>query len=1483
MSSRWTSGRCPACGSTTAGQRRTCRTCGLDLVADELAKIAYTASFLAWGRRWSLLDDRAHARLRQALDQAADELTRAGRAPLAGVPEAEPPAAVEPSAAAAATGAPSLGWGTPAPSGGPGPRHARPEPRRRAAVAARLRRAWRPVASDLGVHGLAYLGVLLMFAGTLGLALFSLRSVNTNLRPLTEVAVPVVLLVSSWFLARRGAPLVAASLELLGGAVLPVLAFASLLDGSSVPPDIAPGPLLVTVLCAIAAGAAGAYALVARGRPTTTLRYLVGPLSWTAVGVPGLAFHRGPSAAQMALVSVAVTATLLAARGWPRHRLSRPAGLASIPGAALAMALVLAFAAAEGWPLWPSLTATAATLVTVELLAGWIPVAGGALPAQSLVLGTGLAAAAPRLGWPTSGAALLVGAILLLERHARRRPHLFTALGALGVAAAGLLLAMAQPWTAVTAATVLAAWANTRRIRPLAGPLGGGGGWALGLALAACAAPLALASGLERALPGGPAWVVLAGLALAAALAVRRWRPADRLYGWLLPGIAVLAALGTVGDWLVAPTPGPAGWLAVAAGLAGSALALVPRHAVLRSWSSAPPLAWSLALGLQAAGVPPTVRPLLWAAIGLALVGCATAWRTKIAGHLAAIGHLVGLGALAAGGFPTSGGVATAVLAAWVAAWLLAAVAAELGVAPLVDLLVRAAGRRTWLARAARAVPAMLLAAGLPPLALMAAELVGLLDGPARQQRSGLALALLALVEALLAGRLAVRRPLAVVLAVAGVVVSAAGIALAIPDPWSLVATLAGAIAAVVLLGPALRWPALHWWAWSLTAPLVLLLAEGAGVAGDGLRVLLGGWGAMLLLGGLLLDDLRAGRREPGRWLRLSWLSAPVVLGAFGLAVAIASAAVETTAEQAAWCLAGAVGALVAAVQLRAGAVSGLGWALLTVALALPRWGHEPMRPWLGVLWAAVLVAASWLLERRGRSRDPWLRWDLAPLVVAHGVALAALGQAAVLRDARISMALTVSGAGLLACAVAAWRRGSLWALAGVALTLAGAALAGPGWLALALAATAAGTARGAARSSGPLRGGLQVCSLLAGGWAWLELLDWAAWSTGLAIGLTAMTAGAMACGIVVAVRAGMVADDWAIAVGSLAAAAIAGVLVAGGAPGTLPGVPSGPPGLGVAGGIALLAGAAGLAATPLGLPALRPATGLLSFGAVQVLLAAGRIAPARWALATMALAGAATASCLAWWRSREHTPGRAAHAAEWSRETSWLAALVPLAGAGAGGALVAAAVDGRRGLLAAALLVLGLETAAGSLVLDRPGLGRLAPPLACGAWLELTAESIGGDPQWLTVPVGLTLLAVVELTRAQLRRAGRPLDQQLRLLDYAGMLLVVGAALAQTVTSATSYGLVAGLLGIGLCAWGAVTRVRRRLAVGSVTLLLALFGMIVVPVAQLVPQFHGAAPWIVLTVVGLVLVAVAVPLEQRQARLSTAMGRIDRLLRGWE
>ena len=94
------------------------------------------------------------------------------------------------------------------------------------------------ILSDLALHGLAYLGVLLLFAGVTGLIAFSFGDVAPSIRVLAEVLVPTALFVSAWYLQRRGAAVVAASLVLLGGAISPIVVIASLTDGAPIPPDL---------------------------------------------------------------------------------------------------------------------------------------------------------------------------------------------------------------------------------------------------------------------------------------------------------------------------------------------------------------------------------------------------------------------------------------------------------------------------------------------------------------------------------------------------------------------------------------------------------------------------------------------------------------------------------------------------------------------------------------------------------------------------------------------------------------------------------------------------------------------------------------------------------------------------------------------------------------------------------------------------------------------------------------------------------------------------------------------------------------------------------------------------------------------------------------------------------------------------------------------------------------------------------------------
>src|SRR6266545_3911420 len=83
MSTGLTSGQCPACGAAISSGDRACPACGLDLVTDELAKIAYTTRFLEWARKYWLLDEQAHARLQRELDKAHSALTGAAWQPCA--------------------------------------------------------------------------------------------------------------------------------------------------------------------------------------------------------------------------------------------------------------------------------------------------------------------------------------------------------------------------------------------------------------------------------------------------------------------------------------------------------------------------------------------------------------------------------------------------------------------------------------------------------------------------------------------------------------------------------------------------------------------------------------------------------------------------------------------------------------------------------------------------------------------------------------------------------------------------------------------------------------------------------------------------------------------------------------------------------------------------------------------------------------------------------------------------------------------------------------------------------------------------------------------------------------------------------------------------------------------------------------------------------------------------------------------------------
>src|SRR4029077_13716900 len=102
---------------------------------------------------------------------------------------------------------------------------------------------------------------------------------------------------------------------------------------------------------------AAVYRLYVAHDPAASLRYLVaprrGPAVWSGgllLGADGSIDLRQWSAAQMAVVTLAVAATAGWARLRPASPLAGPTRIASVPGLVCGYGLALGLAAVEGWP-----------------------------------------------------------------------------------------------------------------------------------------------------------------------------------------------------------------------------------------------------------------------------------------------------------------------------------------------------------------------------------------------------------------------------------------------------------------------------------------------------------------------------------------------------------------------------------------------------------------------------------------------------------------------------------------------------------------------------------------------------------------------------------------------------------------------------------------------------------------------------------------------------------------------------------------------------------------------------------------------------------------------------------------------------------------------------------------------------------------------------------------------------------------------------
>ena len=1358
----------------------------------------------------------------------------------------------------------------------PAARAATAEPRERGVVARWWARTTEAVGSDLAVHGLAYLGVLLLFVGAFGLVAFAFGDVAPTLRPVAEVVIAATPFAAAALLLHRGAQIAGRALELAGGLVLPVMAMTSLLDGVEVPPDPNGVPLVVALTGTVTVLGLG-YAWWASRHPASALRYLVAPLGWLAVGlafmgvgqqIPASEAVASITAVQAAAMAVALLVSLLLARWRPQASLSRATVTAALPGAVVIGAVAALACGAAGWPVAPVLVTGVAGVLVVELVSprsapdvvGWVQLWWWAATAFALVPGLGAAPAA------VVGVA---GFLALLERLARREaPRWLLALTGAALALA-LLATFVEPWWALGAWAAASGWAHARRLHPYARP---------DAALAVDAAAVVLPAGAVVALglaTAGPSLAVLVGAVLALLAAVapnarRLRREGDASFwqalagGYLAVGIGAVVSVSSL-----RPTPEP--WLLVAA-LAVLTLvaALLPMPAWARPWPVVALGTWTWLFGCVTAGAPAVVRGVVPAVMALVLVVAATTtsprMRQPTAGSVVLCGHVLGLAALAMAG--TAWGLVAVVGLATVG-WAVTTWADRGEASCLGAMLAR-------IDAAVRYLPPALTVTGVAATVGLGLNQGGVTErlgpwAPVVLAAAGLACA--ALTWLALPPRLRATLPWAAFAAAVAAPVRCA-------EVWPAVAALALLVATVLVLPARRRFPPMVWVAWAALAPLAGLVAVGASSVlaalppSDAAAYALVGVGGALAVAAAVVD--MRGRAWTPRWRPSHPAVLPVVAtGAAEVAAGLTLAWSAMALPAVGWVTAGVAGITVTLALLsRAGVLGGVGLSLGWAAAVLLVPSDYVPAAWIALAVTGGLLVVADLARRLLPDRTWWIRWDLPLLAVAHLTAVSAIAVAGA-----DSLAGVVTVVGSLALAVAMRlpaRRPAqlLYGLVGIGLVLTGANLAGPGWLALALAVLAATLTAAAARSEGDARTWLQLGGAVVALAAWLSAMRWSGWSDQRSLDVTAVAAAVVAMVAALAATTRRLAASWVWVWGGTAlVTSLLAVSMTAVAATTASGTGAAAVAMSTATWVALAVAGVALAtaATPLGAAWLRELSLLCLVAAELVGLAVegattGRAVAALTATTLLAALAALTAR------------GPDAVVA-WRRPALLLGTVTACAGLA-----VAASAAPETALLVPALLAAAAQAAAAGAVLPAVWLQGLSPLLGCAAWIAYAVDALDGNPQWYTVPIGLALLVVVSLMRQDARRRGAEVaTPAVVALELLAVAFLVGASLVQTVTDSAGYALVAIVLGVAVAAWGLVTKVRRRVMAGCAVVLVAATMLVVVPLVRLLPGWSGATLWVLIGAAGLVALLVATGLEEGRAALRRARHRIAERTGDWE
>ena len=1355
-----------------------------------------------------------------------------------------------------------------APNGGTAPdRDVLSTPERAAVAPGHVAEWWgqarETIRSDLALHGIAYLGVLLLFAGVTGLIVFSFGGVDPWVRSMTELLVPAALFLSAWYLSSRGAKVVGDALELLGGAVTPIIVAAAFTDGAPVPPDVG-GRLLPVVQGLAVALVAGVMAATTRRRPSSPLRFLVGPISWLGAGLAAGALRdpvptgyetARPDVLQLAVVLAAIALTVLAlsfraAQG----TLGSAVQAVALPTAGVVYVLELALAGGEGWPAASTIVTGFAAFVLLEATSSRL--SNSVVDTlQFAVIGV----AALRLSSVLEPQWIAVGSLItllaLLEYVGHRRCDRLAIWVGLAATSMALLATLSDPITTAIGFGVLAIWGLWRYLvpadwLPVRDHLG---------AVPAVGTIVATAA-LWQMIDPGVAVVATSAAVLLLAIAGRMWRriSTDALWAWFVPLAATIVWFASLGY----------GWgsnsveVAIAGVMTSVTLALSALPLAARVWASSGALAWALANFAEAFEISRDVQAVALGIGGLALVAGSLAFARPPCIHLAAVGHLVGLLALA---IPTWPGWAPTIVSALAAAgWWATALIDDRGEA------VHLAALRQVLDTGDEATHLLQVtteSAGLGALGLTVVVTVSAAVAADPSIEPGLVMMACAAGVLLGAGVVRAvhwkraRRTVFEWATFAGAVaVAITAIAETGPDSddWSAIATTAIGLA-VTATATAPRPRAFVWAAWAGGAAIVVLLGDRFGLARDSLDSLLAGWGAAVLIGGVGIGRRRHGPLPNARIDSDQGTLPPIVLGSATFAVGGVSA-LSAGSDAAIGSMAAAMSAVVLAVALLLplGALAAVAEVLATLAYALLSPWDPLERPATFVPWVGVLLVAAMLTRRTGAAW--WTRWDLPSFWVAHAVAAYAL----ILAVSNDSVATTFAPFAAISLGVAVVLRRFEWAIAAAALLLFAGGDAGRGWLALVLVVegltlTVTGLSRATAQ-----RWVLLAVGAVALFGAWFDLAVWWDWSAGTIVHVTVPMAAAVAFAAALGLRARLAPVELAAVWTAAGTLVSAGSMILGAhVVARLAG------GLTFAGSVLALAATAAAWVPLLGTTMRWVATGL----------AAAAWLPAAWATEPPTLVATLAGTCVALGvlvallvlHGLRPTHPWIAPWSLYALGTQALAAIAALSALPASGPM------------AIVLLALAAELAALSVISARPHLLVIAPAAACGAWVLAARNTLAGEPNWFTVPIGVTLLVMVGLLRWV--RRGRDADvttHEVVILELAAMTVVVASPIGEILAGNLWNAVLAAVLGVLLAGWGALTRVRWRAMFGAATVALTIVLVIGVPLSTAV-TWHGPALWLALSVLGIAAIVVASALERGRTAVRQVGRRLDVMTEGWE